>query len=499
MIRYLKTHLFETATIIILLVAVFLRFYNYENRFVLASDQAMNAIIGRYALNEFKLPLLGPFSSAGPFQTGGEWFWIVMAGTLLYPRSSLAPSVFLTLISVLFVYLMIRFSIELSLAKKTRDARIFGFIIGTVAAFSGGQVLQSYNLTNQTPIALLSLLTIWFAIRYLRQKRSLYIFLATFCTALAMAIHLQGVLLGIIILVTLVFSKLRKKKDILYVLLGGVLPFLPILISDFQHNFFNFKNMYHYYTVDQYNITYDMLGRRWLTYLTVFWPTSWAYVIGGVKELGYGIIAGVSIITGLKLLRRNFNREWLVLLTSFIIMIVMLRYIHTPIFENYIVFLHPFIVLFSGLFLYTVYRFNRFLGIIAILIVVAGSVYKLIPEMRQTNYNDDLARKWQALLYQKYPDQQFVLYDYKLDSTNRSYPLVLHLYTDGRISDDGMRIGVIHATAGATIKQEVLDRVITDNDLVNLESSTAAELDKEKWFPINPSFLYKSMQAWQTD
>ena len=66
------------ATWIIVGIAFVLRFYNYNNRWGLAYDQAHDALVARYALEAGKIPLVGPFSSAGAFQTGGEWYWIIM-------------------------------------------------------------------------------------------------------------------------------------------------------------------------------------------------------------------------------------------------------------------------------------------------------------------------------------------------------------------------------------------------------------------------------------
>ena len=56
---------FEASVFLIIAIACFLRFYNYDNRWGLAYDQAYGAIVGKYALTEGKIPLVGPFSSAG--------------------------------------------------------------------------------------------------------------------------------------------------------------------------------------------------------------------------------------------------------------------------------------------------------------------------------------------------------------------------------------------------------------------------------------------------
>src|SRR3990167_6654661 len=229
MLKKVKLHWFGISAILIVLLAFVLRFYNYQNRFGLAYDQAHDALIARHALSSGKLPLLGPFSSAGPFQTGGQWYWFIMLGTVFYPYSVISPWVFLTLLYVLFVYLMIKLGAEL-IDKK------FGIIVGILTAVSSAQITQGTNLTNQSPISLLSLAAIWSGVRYIREKKAKYIFLLGFFASMAASIHLQGVALFFIVLLTLLILRYFRLKHIILLVCGIVLPLLPIIISDFGHN-----------------------------------------------------------------------------------------------------------------------------------------------------------------------------------------------------------------------------------------------------------------------
>ena len=139
---FLKSHRFGVCVFFILIFATVLRFYNYENRWGLAYDQAHDSIVARYALENYKTPLVGPFSSAGPFQTGGEWYWFIMVATVFYPNAVITPWVVLTLLHVLFVLLIIFVGKEL-VNKK------FGLIVGLLATVSTAQIAQATNLTNQ--------------------------------------------------------------------------------------------------------------------------------------------------------------------------------------------------------------------------------------------------------------------------------------------------------------------------------------------------------------
>src|SRR5690348_1605926 len=103
-VNFLVKHKFVVVTVIILLIAVFFRFYNFDHRYGLAYDQAHDALVARSALEQHKLPLLGPFSSAGPFVTGPEWYWFIALGTIIFPFSILTPWVVLAGLYTLFVY-----------------------------------------------------------------------------------------------------------------------------------------------------------------------------------------------------------------------------------------------------------------------------------------------------------------------------------------------------------------------------------------------------------
>lgn len=265
--KLLYIHWYFLSVIALLLFAAILRFYDYAHRFALASDQAGFAIVSHYALETKQLPLLGPFSSAGPFQTGGEWYWYIMVGSVLFPPSIIAPWIFLTLSSVALVFLMV-------LIGKALISKKFGLLLGGIAAVSTAQVIQSTNLTNQTPMALFSAFAILSFLRFVQTKKHHYLFFLGLSVGVAASIHLQGVALVPFILFAFVFYKVFSIKGILLCILGFFLAWVPVLIVDVQNNFFTTKNMADYYLFNKNPIPYEALGRRWLTFVTDFIPNA---------------------------------------------------------------------------------------------------------------------------------------------------------------------------------------------------------------------------------
>lgn len=479
--------------IAILLLASFLRFYSYETRWALAYDQAWFAVIARHALNTFQLPLLGPFASGGPFQTGGEWFWIVMLGTLLNPFSVISPWIFITLLSILQVFLLYKLG-ELYKGKK------FGYLLALFGAVSTSQTLQATNLTSQMTASICATLMIMGIFYYFKTKSIKALFLVGFFGGLSSAIHLQGVLLLIPLALFVIIARILSPKKITLLVAGLVVPWIPVFVVDIQNNLYNTKNMILYFTHDQSQVTYEELGRRWLTFILEYLPSSWGRIIGGNVYIGYitGLISAFAVIY--LLLKRKMTKEVMFISGSILMVFIVLRYIRTPLYENYITFLHPFILLLVSLSLYIILRKIKLLFYLAITIILIGSISATIKDVnRSTNETAKFTKQYVDLLKHKYPGEKFAIYDYKRGYTHSTLPLVLYLQTEGLIDDNGRKIGFAIATEGAQIKfipHKAIHGEVGAYQLFDLSSSSSAMLGKNDWAFVNPSVIYDSVQKW---
>lgn len=474
---------------IILLIAIFLRFYNYDNRWGLAGDQAHDAIVARYALENQKIPLLGPFSSAGAFQTGGEWYWIIMFGTQVFPQSVIAPWVFITVLSVFFVFLIIKIGERLI-------NKWFGLLVGALAAFSTAQITQSTNLTNQSPLALVALLAIFFSIKYTQTKKRGYLFFLGLTVSLASSIHLQGTALFLLIPFTVFLNGIPSFKEIILVGSGVLIPWIPVLWIDVNNNFYNITNMISYYLRDQYKISFEVLGRRWLTYIGDFIPTVWGFVIGGNKVVGYIIIVDFLIVGVYSLIKKQISKEWIILFLGFGSMIGLLRYTRTPLFDSYFVFLHPFFFLATGWLLYRLYAINKFFAVLLFVVIIVGSIIRTYPDITGKENNTPLkAEKWGSILTRKYPGGKFSIFDYSYNNVVRSLPLVLFLQKDKLLDEEGVKIGAA-ATRSAYMGHLPIVREGGVFLLFDLNSSSSASLRKYNWAPVNPKDVYYSTEEW---
>lgn len=486
---FLKEHWFGVYVFSIILLASFLRFYDYGNRWGLAYDQAHDAIVARYALYHFKLPLLGPFSSAGAFVTGPQWYWFIMLGTLLFPWAILTPWVVLTIVFVLFVYLMMKIGQEV-------EGNMMAIIVGLFSAVSTAQISQSVNLTNQAPLSILSAIVLWSAIMNLKTKKNIYIFLLGLSTGLAINTHLQGMLL---VPFSLVFFILNYKsvKTLAIWAVGFLIPFAPLIYFDVTHNFYNSKNMLQYYLVDQYKISLDVLGRRWLTYLGVLWPRLVSDVIGGNIVIGYVISIISFAVLMYAFIKKSIPKFMLLTIASFLIAVVFIRYTRTLIFESYIMFMHPWIFLIVGWVILFISKKSMVLGLTLLAIVSLGSLQKNMPQIvNSKNYTASLADIWSKELVRKYPNNKFAVYDHKYITKEKSLSLVLYLDRLKKIDDNGIKIGLTISTPGAKFVFPPIIGKKGEYQVFNLNSSNSSQLSNEGWFLLNPSQIYNSTEEW---
>ncbi|HSW75702.1 MAG TPA: hypothetical protein VLG50_01550 [Candidatus Saccharimonadales bacterium] len=484
---FFKKNWFMLSSFLIAFLAAVIRFYNFSNRWVLAGDQAHFALVGKYMLESKLLPLLGPFSSAGPFQTGGEWYWFVAIGSIFSFFGVTAPWIFLVATYIFFVYLMI-------VIGQKMEGKKFGLVVGCLSAVSTGEIIQSVNLSNQSPIPLFSALSILCMILYLQTKSSRFIFLMSFLVGIAISIHLQGVALIALILITIILGYFPGIKRLILIPIGLVIPWVPVFIADSQNHFANSYNMIYYFFFEKNKASFDELGRRWLTFVGVFIPYAWGYTIGGVSLMGYlmtPIVFGFGVYQTIK---KQITRQWIVLFVSTILMFIILRYTRTPLFESFYAFLHPFTLLLTGWGLLQVYKRKKLIAITIFICLIATSLYFDISEITKIKFNINTVKPQKEVekLVEKFPSKKFAIYDYKFDTSGYSQSLSLYLYNADKIDDNGMKIGFSNTD---TLEYPI---VLRDGGFIlyDISSLSPEKLTKQKWVFVNPSGIYHSGQDW---
>jgi hypothetical protein len=474
----------------ILLLAFSLRFVNYQNRWGLAHDQARDAIMGRLAVSEHLIPEIGPFTQAGSVVMGPLWYWLVALATAVYPWHILTPWVVLTFSFVLVVVVMI------AIGREFENDSVFSLIVGLLTALSPTQVLQSTNLTNPSGVAIFSSLALYFALRYIRSGIPLYVFLYPLFISLAINTHLQAAGLIWLFFVPL-FLRRPSVKQCAIAFLGMGIPFLSLFPFELKSHFYDLRNMIRYIQYDQYTI---YMPNRWLTYLGVFWPDAWTRIVGGFLPVSYLTLGLIGIFTFIHSFQKKLSKSHVLVLITFCLVLIQLRYFRGTKFDGYLIFLHPFVLVLTSWVVYCVYRFHRVMGFLFLLLLAIGSLWILIPDISHaSSYTQVEVRQWQKAMREKFPGQKFALYDYMHRHTGKSIPLVLFSYYDGMIADDGVKIGLVILNKESTASAQGHTSVwgIGDGyELFDLSSSSSAELNAQGWSLVNPHQMYDSGQNW---
>jgi hypothetical protein len=484
--KFIRIRWYEIIIITILLLTLVLRFYNYDNRWGLAYDQARDAIVGKEALRQSKIPSTGPFSQAGSFVMGPVWYWGVALATAIYPRSVLTPWVILTLSYVFVVFIIMATGREIG-------GKSLSIISGLFTAVSTAQIMQSTNLTNPSGIAILSASSLYFTVKYIKTGKKLYAFLFPMFISLAINVHLQAAGLLFLIPPALILKKPNLKK--LFVILAGlIIPAFPLIVFDLTHNFYDTRSMIDYIRYGQYNI---YVPNRWLTYVGIFWPRLWARIIGGQLIAGYFLIILLSIATVFAAIKKDIQKVLFAVIVSFICIFIMLRFFKGERYDSYHIFLHPFVLLLTAWVCTQIYKYNRILGIVIVIAIFLGSMKLDIDEIgNSTNYTSIQAEYWKTLLAKNYPGKNFLIYDYMYKSRGKSLPLVLYMSNDNLLNEKGYKIGF----GSPPVKERLVFRQVKGNEigyeLWDLNSSSSAQLEKHGWIPVNASDTYRGIVEW---
>lgn len=494
MIDSLFKRRFKILVFFVVVFAGFLRFYNYFSRFGIAYDQAHDALVARYAVESLSFPLVGPFSSGAQFQAAGVWYWFLMIPTFLFRDFFLAPWVFTTIFCTLFVLAITLFGAKL-VDKK------FGILVGLLAAISTSQIGQSTNLSLTALMSFVSLGAIFFIWKYIKDSKNINLFMLGFFVGLSPVIHLQGVLLVVLIPVFLIVVRPKQIKSYLYIALGICIPLIPLMVFDLQNNFVNVSGLLNHLFNKQYEVSYDVLGRRWLTYIFVFWPNAWANIVGGYMLISYITIGSIAFVIVKKLFKfKNFEKVWLIISITFLIDVCLMRYVRSPLFDSYLNFLHPFIFLLTSYAIYYLIRKKWIIGILLLVIVVFGSLYRDIGEVSYPgSYGTSTAvTKIYNLIYKKYPNKKFDFYDYEYKQAGLSLPLVLRMDVAEKTDNRGIKIGLISIQDEASISGKFVKLIGKSGGLVIVEliGSESGKLQKAGWHPVNPSYIYDSTENW---
>ncbi len=480
----------------ILLISIVLRFYNYPNRWGLGGDNARDAIIGLEALRRMELPLVGPFSSAGPFVFGPVFYYFIMLSYVLFPFLISAPFFFTGIVGVLTIGVFIYLG-QLISGKK------LAIILGVLAATSPQLVIRSIMLTPHTYISTFSALLILFFILLWKRKRPFFAFLMGIALGIALSMHYQALNLLIFFPAILIVPSLNFKKRILsffLMVLGFLIPSFPLFYWDYFQNFANLNNLMDYFLIGQYRL---YVPNSWTLYLTHYFPDYWSFVVGRYKFLSSVVIILAGLIFIYKSIINKISKPLFTLGIILFIFFIVGRFYKGERSEGYLLYFLPFILIFTAWSIDSIYDFSfkkikqvlfKYTAII-LLIIIIGCNFITIKNSIVNKSPVEIINSKIDQIVKKFPDSKFKLYDYKYLVYGSSMAISILMDNRNLTDEDGIPLGIGCWWTGCSRFDYPVVTSIYDVPIYDLRG---IKIDKNEklWIGVNKADVYDELIGW---
>lgn len=468
--------LYSSCLVLIIALAVFFRIYHFPQRVDVQADNSRDVQVARFAADNHLLPQIGQFSSAGPFFYGPWYYWFLEAESFL-PLGPLTHWYVQSLLSFLFIFLIYKLG-------KMASGEKLGLTAAFLAAISPAQVSNSFSVWNPAIIPILVLAALIFLTRYFQARRKSDLFFLAFFVSLAATIHFQAILIIPTLLIPIaLILKFKPKpptflKEITPLAIGIIIPLLPLIYFDFHHYWYNATSIFIYLAVDQYSI---WVPNRWLTYLTDYWPRTWASIFGANKSIGTLLTATTAILTAKEFLSKKRNPLSLIVIFAFLLEIFVYRYYRGNRFEYYSFFAHPSVLILTAWAIYQLFKINRLIGLSLLVIVSYFSLSSSFAQLERKGVTYDKIKTVKAEIYAAYPRQDYAVYGCHDNTGSISQPLALFMYYDKKDKIDGFKIGVCERN-GQISWQPLEDSQVTP--------------EKTDWYNMTTEEVYNHTVNW---
>lgn len=236
---------YKILIILVFVVGIFLRFYNFENRLIFGPEQAISLINSASNLDKFSL--LGEYNLQRTTSTGlnlihGPLFsYFLLPFIVLFNFRALPISLVFPVLNLLTA--LILFIITCKLFNK-----IVGFFTLFYFLFSSLMIYHSLFIWIYNPIPLLGVLTIWFISQLIKNKSKIS---SGFWLGLVSGIgfSLQYPYLffaGLIFILCIFVSQKRLLMATLYAI-GFLCANITRVIFDFRHDLFHVRVLWEFF------------------------------------------------------------------------------------------------------------------------------------------------------------------------------------------------------------------------------------------------------------
>lgn len=420
----------------LLITGFIFAFNHFPFRYQLSDETIRDVAVAISGSRQLQLPLIGGFASTGPF-TFGPWVYYQLILFSLVLPSYFAPFIYLGLIYVISILLLYRIGVEL------KDYRL-GLILATLGTFSPAMIIGSTHLTSSNILTVFVLLATLLFIKIIKDKNISYWWGFTYGVVMGIAMNMNYQSINLLVLaVLMLIYKRRKIKYFLTFCVGVILTFIPLLLFDLNNHWMTVRN-FTYYLQHGRDLVY--VPNRWLFYVRDFWPALWGDVIGIPSLLAFITMCSVAALLLYQLYKRKLSIPIFLLAVAFFIEFVQMRYFWGQRYFGYFNFLRPFIFIFTGYLLYSIFKEMRY-GKIIFTVIFIVCLVTILPKSVDRFKLDPIAVesfKQAKILESLYPNKKFTMFickeSYKSNNQDIPKSILFHLTKDNKISENGIPI-----------------------------------------------------------
>ncbi len=253
--------------LLIVLLAVIVRFYNFENRITFGPEQAISLLVSGDYINE-KFSLLGLPSTQRTTSFGHIIYYPPIFNYSLIPFLIIF-NYSVVLITGYFAFLNIATGLVLYIVSKKILNQKAALFSSALFLFNSYMINHSMFIWSVNYLPILNVLLVYLLFKmYKKISSRINIFIVGFLSSLSLGVEYIYIFTGVFILfLTIYFSKNKLTAFFLF-LSGAATGILPTIIFDLTHDFYHLKSLWQYFldTVSnpsQSNIAYYQFLQFW--------------------------------------------------------------------------------------------------------------------------------------------------------------------------------------------------------------------------------------------
>lgn len=275
----------------VFLLFMFFRSYNLSGRLGFGWDQERDALAATNILVG-KLTLLGP-RVQGPagFFLPPYFFYMLAPFYKLFNLSPSATGGFIVFWSIL------TFVVSYLIVSKVFDKKAALFFLA-LWAVNPLSVSIDTIAWNPVVVPLLFIVLIYLIYLYIKKIKAKYIFLAGIIFGMGLSSHLQFLFIAPVFTPLLIdIFKSKKFKNMAFLVLGSVIPFIPIFIFDLRHNFLNLNQI----------AGFVKNGGEGVNRVLIVWERASSFMVGGSPSILLGTLIYIIVSIGLFVMARRIK------------------------------------------------------------------------------------------------------------------------------------------------------------------------------------------------